>query len=140
MEIPEITQPAPPFSSRKAAAGALSAEFPEHNDLIRVGGPSLDALSQELLMKRDAYRRLSLDIARLECEIKQRIGLFRGLRTRVGTWYWEKTRERTRIDWLGLAQDLKITEKLKAAYSRVLPPTRILRFEKAKESVWQEKR
>ena len=123
---------APPYSSRGSAAAHMASEFPEHSTTLRVATPTLEAMSEELLTKRAAYRALSLDIARLECDIKRKIGTFAGLKTRVGTWLWQKVQGKRRVDWLGLAEEHKLGPKAQAKHTVATQPTRILRFVRAK--------
>lgn len=122
----------PPFESRGEAAKALSLEFPEHGDQIRVAGPQLEALSASLLAKRAEYRRLGLEIAALECDLKVKIGLFKGLKTKKGTWFWEKVTVKPRTNWVTMCRELGITKRLIAAYSHPAPPHRLLRFQRDK--------
>ncbi len=124
----------PPFESRSDAAQALALQYPHHGDQIRVAGPQLDALCEELLTKKRAYRALSLEIAGLECHIKSKIGLFKGLRTKRGTWFWESTTERPRTAWKSLCKALGITKKLQAQFQFPAPPTRLLRFQPSPKS------
>lgn len=122
----------PPFESRSEAAQALSLEFPEHGDQIRVAGPQLEALSDLLLEKKAQYRKLALEIAALECDLKVKIGLFKGLKVKKGTWFWEKVTSKPRTNWVTMCRELGITKRLIAAYSHPSPPYRLLRFQREK--------
>lgn len=132
--------PAPPFASRSAAAANLASEYPEHGPHVRVGTGELEDLSQRLLAKREEYRRLSLEVAALECALKRKIGLFRGLRVASGTWFWEKKRPKKRVDWLGLVEELRIPHKAVEKHSYRPAPMRLLRFVRAKEALWKTKK
>lgn len=120
----------PPFEGRSDAAQAMALQYPEHGQSIRVAGPALEALSEELLRKRTEYRNLALEIAGLECHIKSKIGLFRGLQTKKGTWFWEKLSPRRRVNWKTLCRALGVTKRVQEAFSVEAPPTRLLRFQR----------
>lgn len=126
-------KPLPPFKSRLAADNILTEEFPEHGDALRVGGPALDALSQKILEKRSEYRKLGLELAGLETELRRKIGLFRGLRTRIGTWLWEKQEPQIRTDWISLMSELKIPKAAQAKFSRQVQCPRRLSFQRAND-------
>lgn len=133
----ESSIPAPPFADREAAAAAMYQRYTEHNDLLRVGGPSLDQLSRTLLDKQNQARQLEREIGALECQIKEKIGLFRGLKTRVGTWLWEKWTPATRFDYKGILLYLnKHSPEVLKQFARPASPTRILRFERGNSQPW----
>lgn len=132
--------PAPPFPDAQAARAAMQARYPEYSPMLRVGGPSLDALSRLLLEKRLQAQQLEREIVALECQIKDKIGLFKGLKTKVGTWLWENEQQ-TRLNYKKLVQwmNANAPEALKEL-TRPTAPTRILRFINGKGETWPIKK
>ena len=136
-EAAPLSIPAPPFADREAAAAAMAVRYPDHTPMLRVGGKSLDELSRLLLDKRTQARQLDRDIAALECQLKEKIGLCRGLKTRVGTWTWEKTQPSVRLDFKALARYVaKVAPDVLKAATLPVPPTRILRFDRSNSQPW----
>ena len=110
----------PPFASLHLARAHMEHTYPDHTNAVRHKSATIQSLLERLTELKEQRRRLALEQAAVEAEIKQQIGSFSGIEVEGGVLYWTKQRRngKTRTDWMKLCRDYKIGENTLKRYRK----------------------
>lgn len=129
-----MSKPLPPYASRHLATCAMQSKYPTSNGKVKkLAGDQAE--NAKLIVGRmravqAQLKTLSLELAGLECELKEAIHFNEGVEIPdVGILYWTAERGGRRVkkvDWARLAEDMKISHSKMKAYQREEDPKRSL--------------
>jgi hypothetical protein len=110
-----------PFASLHLARASTEHEFPHHSNKIRRASPTSAILLTRYREKRAALKRMALELAQLEIDLKRQIGFDEGIDIPGhGILYWTKrgSPRKSGVNWMQLCHDLGISEEKLNDYRR----------------------
>lgn len=110
----------PPYPSLYIARCAMDQKFPHHEKTTKKGTEQDTEKVERLQQIHGQMRRLALELAAVEIELKERIGFHEGLELPEGKgillWTSATSPRRSRINWMQLVHDFKISEETLKKY------------------------
>lgn len=118
---PEPQDQLAPHASLHLARCSVEQTYPHHTEAVRKGNATDAILLARYREKQQQLRRIALEMAALELQLKERIAFNEGLEIPgEGILYWtsKASSRRTRTNWSKLVADLRISEAKLKTYQK----------------------